>query len=171
MGTGSFPGVKSGRVLTLTPHAPLVPWSRKCRAIPLFHLWVVRPVQSLSTCTRMHFNFFYLDAIADSNTIRWTFSEFIKSYIASLPHSKFRTIFTTCAEFQIEPAIGIPTGQHKVAFILAWDRVVQTFPSPVRRTRNGRQNENSRKHNTEKNKINVQQKTTGLVLTDQILIY
>jgi hypothetical protein len=28
-----------------------VPWSRKSRAIPLLHLWAVRPVQSLSACT------------------------------------------------------------------------------------------------------------------------
>ena len=27
MGTGSFPGVKSGRGVTLTPHPFLVPWS------------------------------------------------------------------------------------------------------------------------------------------------
>ena len=27
MGTGSFPGVKSGRGVTLTPHSLLVPWS------------------------------------------------------------------------------------------------------------------------------------------------
>ena len=35
MGNGSFPGVKSGRSVTLTPHPLLVPWSRKIRAIPL----------------------------------------------------------------------------------------------------------------------------------------
>jgi len=35
MSTGSFPGVKSGRGVTLTPHALLVPWLRKSRAIPL----------------------------------------------------------------------------------------------------------------------------------------
>jgi len=35
MGTGSFPGVKSGRGVTLTPQPLLVPWSRKGRAIPL----------------------------------------------------------------------------------------------------------------------------------------
>jgi hypothetical protein len=35
IGTGSFPGVKSGRGVTLTPHPLLVPWSRKSRAIPL----------------------------------------------------------------------------------------------------------------------------------------
>ena len=35
MGTGSFPGVKSGRGVMLTPHPLLVPWSRKSRAIPL----------------------------------------------------------------------------------------------------------------------------------------
>jgi len=33
----------------------LVPWSRKSGAIPLLSLWAVRPVQSLSACTRVHF--------------------------------------------------------------------------------------------------------------------
>jgi hypothetical protein len=53
--TGSFPGVKSGRGVILTPHPLLVPWSRKGRAVPLLPLWAVRPVQSLSACTRVHF--------------------------------------------------------------------------------------------------------------------
>ena len=57
IGTGSFPGVKSGRGVTLTPHRLLVPWSRKGRAIPLHRLWAVRPVQSLSAYTRVHFTF------------------------------------------------------------------------------------------------------------------
>ena len=34
MGTESFPGVKSGRGMKLTPHPFLVPWSRKSRARP-----------------------------------------------------------------------------------------------------------------------------------------
>ena len=55
MGTGSFPGVKSSRGVTVTPHPLLVPWSRKSRAIPLLPLWAVRPVQSLSACTSVHF--------------------------------------------------------------------------------------------------------------------
>ena len=54
MGTGSFPGVKSDRDVTLTPHHILVPRSRKSRAIPLLSLWAVRPVQSLSACRRVH---------------------------------------------------------------------------------------------------------------------
>jgi len=58
-GTGSFPGAKSGLGVTLTPHPLLVPWSWKSRAIPLLPLWAVRPVQSLSACTRGHFTFFY----------------------------------------------------------------------------------------------------------------
>jgi len=57
IGTGSFPGVKSGRGVTLTPHPLLVPWSRKNRIITLLPLWAVRPVQSLSACTRVHFTF------------------------------------------------------------------------------------------------------------------
>ena len=36
------------------PFPLLVPWSRKIRAIPLLPLWAVRPVQSLSACTRVH---------------------------------------------------------------------------------------------------------------------
>ena len=57
MGTGSFPGVKSGRVVALTPHPLLVPWSRKSRAILLLSLWAIRPVKSLSACRRVHFTF------------------------------------------------------------------------------------------------------------------
>ena len=60
MGTGSFPGGNSGRGVTLTPHSLLVPWSRNSRAIPLFPLWAVRPVQSLSACTMVHFTSMYL---------------------------------------------------------------------------------------------------------------
>ena len=59
MGTGSFPGVKSSRGVTLTPHPLLVPWSRKSRAIPLLPLWAVRPVQSLSAFATVHFTFTY----------------------------------------------------------------------------------------------------------------
>ena len=57
MGTVSFPEVKSGRGVTLTPHPLLVQSSRKGRAIPLLPLWAVRPVQSLSVCTRVTFTF------------------------------------------------------------------------------------------------------------------
>ena len=51
MGTGSFPGVKSGWGMTLISRPLLVPWSRKNRAIPLLLLWAIWPVQSLSACT------------------------------------------------------------------------------------------------------------------------
>ena len=39
------------------PHPASMPWSRKSKAIPLLPLWAVRPVQSLSACTRVHFTF------------------------------------------------------------------------------------------------------------------
>jgi len=58
LGTVSFPGVKNGRGVTLNPHPLLVPWSWKCRAIPLLPLLAVRPVQSPSACTRVHFTFY-----------------------------------------------------------------------------------------------------------------
>ena len=51
MGTRSFPGVKSGRGVTLTIYTLLVPWSRKSTAIPLIPVWAVKLVQSLSACT------------------------------------------------------------------------------------------------------------------------
>ena len=40
MGTGSFPGIKCGRVVLLTTHPLLVSRSWKSRAIPLTTLWV-----------------------------------------------------------------------------------------------------------------------------------
>jgi len=58
MGIISFPGVKSGQGVTLTPHPLIVPWSRKSRAIPLLPLWAVRPVQSLNACTTVYFTYF-----------------------------------------------------------------------------------------------------------------
>ena len=45
MGTGYFPGVKSGRGVTLTSHALLVPCSRKGRAIYLL------PPMGRTACT------------------------------------------------------------------------------------------------------------------------
>jgi hypothetical protein len=47
MGTGSFPGVKSGRGVTLTPHPLLVPWSWNSRAILLLPLWACTEPQCL----------------------------------------------------------------------------------------------------------------------------
>jgi len=43
-----------------------VPRSRKSRAIPLFPPWAVRPVQSLSACTRVHFTFIFYPQIEDA---------------------------------------------------------------------------------------------------------
>jgi hypothetical protein len=60
MGTGSFPGVKSGRSVTLTPYSLLVPWSRRGRARPLLTPWAIRPVQNLSACTKVTFNLPFL---------------------------------------------------------------------------------------------------------------
>jgi hypothetical protein len=60
MDTGSFPGVKSGRGVILTPHPFLSPWSWRGRAIPLLLLWAVGPAQSLSACTRVHLQFIQL---------------------------------------------------------------------------------------------------------------
>ena len=60
MGTGSIPGVKSGRGVTLIPHSILAPWSRKSRSIPLLPLWAVQPLQFLSACIKVHLTFTFL---------------------------------------------------------------------------------------------------------------
>jgi len=49
-----FPSGKEWPGRDTDPSPLLVPWSRKNRAIPLLPLWTVRPVQSLSACTRVH---------------------------------------------------------------------------------------------------------------------
>ena len=64
-----FLGVKSGWVMMLTPHPLLMPWSWKGRAIPLLPLWAVRPVQSLSACTRVHFTFYIIIFINNKRAI------------------------------------------------------------------------------------------------------
>jgi len=83
IGTGSFPAVKSGRGVTLTPHPLPVPWSRKRRAIPLLPLWAVRSVQSLSACTRVHFTFYLLGETNSKtlfiNTGRWATLHYLES--------------------------------------------------------------------------------------------
>jgi hypothetical protein len=68
MSTGSFPVVKSGRGVTLTPHSFLVPWSRKSRAIPVLPLWAVRSVQSLCACTWVRFTLPFT-AIGNNNVV------------------------------------------------------------------------------------------------------
>ena len=54
-----FPGRKERPGCDADPSPLLVPWSRKNRTVPLFPLWAVRPVQSLSACIRAHFNFYF----------------------------------------------------------------------------------------------------------------
>ena len=66
---GLSPEVNSGRGVTLTPHPLLVPWSWKSRAIPLLPLWAVRPVESLSACTKVHFTFLPRHTTKDTVTL------------------------------------------------------------------------------------------------------
>jgi len=49
-----FPEGKKRPGRDADPSLLLVPWSRRSRATPLLHLWAVRPVQSLSACTRQY---------------------------------------------------------------------------------------------------------------------
>jgi len=53
------------------PSPLLVRWSRNSRAIPLLPLWVIRAVQSLSACTRVHFTFTFkhIDYFPKENSV------------------------------------------------------------------------------------------------------
>ena len=64
----------STHLYKLTPRPLLVPWSRKSRTIPLRPLWTVRPVQSLSAWTRVHFT--YLTHLYISEWDHLNFSRF-----------------------------------------------------------------------------------------------
>ena len=72
MGTGSFPGVKSGWGVTLTTYPLLEPWSRKGRAITLLPQWAVRPVQSSVPVlrTRVPFTFWEPHTAADLSPVK-----------------------------------------------------------------------------------------------------
>jgi hypothetical protein len=64
---GSFPGVKSGWCVTLTPHPLLVPLVMKEQSYTSTTLWAVRPVQSLSACTRVTFTFTFNNFLSWQN--------------------------------------------------------------------------------------------------------
>ena len=66
MGTGSFPRGKErpGRDTDPSPPSSAVGHG-KSRAIPLLPLWAVRPVQSLSACTRVHSTLPFMQGIPE----------------------------------------------------------------------------------------------------------
>ena len=72
-------GVKRGWDVTLTPLPLLVPWSWMSRVIRLLPLWAVRPVQSLSACTRVHFTLLLLKHILLQRNIGWHTDEYMTS--------------------------------------------------------------------------------------------
>ena len=98
MGTGSFPGVKSGRGVTLTPHPLRVPWSRKSRAIPLLPSWAVRPVQSLSVLYKGPLYLF-----KEKSAVRWFI---LQPY--QRRHLSFPVRICNCRLLLITPVISRP---------------------------------------------------------------
>jgi len=54
-----FPRGKGRPGRDAEPSSPSIAVVMKGRAIPLLPLWTVRPVQSLSACTRVHFTFIF----------------------------------------------------------------------------------------------------------------
>ena len=112
MGTGPLPGVKSGRGVLLTPHHLLVPWSRKGRAIPLFPLWAVRPVRSLSACTRVHFTFTNTSAIfrEENASLSWG-RKYGQKLSSSARKAKLLSISTQPMSLKLPPYIRIKSAE------------------------------------------------------------
>jgi len=80
-----FPEGKERPGRDVDPSPLLVPWSRKSRAIPLLPLWAVRPVQSLSACTRVHF------------TLHLPLPSILKYFLSGVPRTPQRkTEETSC---------------------------------------------------------------------------
>jgi hypothetical protein len=62
MGTGSFPGVESGRGVTLTPHPFLIPmYKKQSRAIPILSLRVFVVCKKGETYVRLLINKSFLN--------------------------------------------------------------------------------------------------------------
>jgi len=93
MGTGFFSGVKSGRGVTVSPHPLLVP-SRKSRPNPLLPLWVKRPVQNLSACTRVQYTFFFNPYQKGGNTCTKTCCHLHRAFYGIKAYTHFMVVDT-----------------------------------------------------------------------------
>jgi hypothetical protein len=80
MGTGSLPGVESGRGVTLTPHPFLVPRSKNSRAIEL-------PLISLRAFMAYEKGETYLLQIYDKNLRNFVYTYFIADLRHIRPHN------------------------------------------------------------------------------------
>jgi hypothetical protein len=107
MGTGSFLGVKSSWGMTLNPHPLLVPWSRKGRAIPVLPLWAVRPVQSLTACTRVHFTFTF--TVVSNGVPHFTYVRFMQKPVLQ----EVQTWYTLCCKHCLKKS---PCVHHKIGW-------------------------------------------------------
>jgi hypothetical protein len=81
-----FPRGKERPGRDADPSPLLVPWSRKGRAIPLLPLWAVRPVQSLSACTRVQFSL-YLHSLVIINQLNKITVNLQQKYVVSIYYS------------------------------------------------------------------------------------
>jgi len=76
IGTVFFPGGKERPGRDADPSPPSSVVVMKSKAIPLLPLWAVRPVQSLSACTRVHVTFTLFSV--------WPVSYFISTIVVLL---------------------------------------------------------------------------------------
>jgi len=86
-----FSGVKNRPGRDAHPSPLVVPLSRKSRALPLLPLWAVRPVQSLSACTRVHFYFGFPLKVSPLPIPHWSIFKFNSSSTDAVWSYQFAT--------------------------------------------------------------------------------
>jgi len=85
LGTVHFPGVKSSRAVTLTPHPLLVSWSIKSRATPLLlygPYGLYRASVSVQGCTLPFFNLFSIFPFTKLQGVRWV-EHLVRCYMSA----------------------------------------------------------------------------------------
>jgi len=123
-----------------------VPWSWKSRAIPLLPLWAVRPVQSLSVCTRVHFSLPFFLKVRQTKELSCFYlctPCLCKSLFAgcNIQRSDLLTyVFTPCSRVLLEKSTGCQHFMENRRYIttfasarhlsLSWARSVQSIPHP-----------------------------------------
>jgi len=108
-----FPGGKERPGRDADPSPLLVPWSRNSRAIPIFPLWAVRPVQSLGACTRVHFTFVYCILLSSNRYEGIIVGLFLISNFRRVLNDGFFRL----GDFP-ESDFNVPTFRHTFIFLL-----------------------------------------------------
>jgi len=121
----------------------LVTWSWKSRALPLLPLWTIRPVQSLSACTRAHFTFtLHLkiserQSVAVSYVLQHNFHVLLTDLqMTPVPSAILQFILSSVMQPikylpKVEVSLLVLLALHQYAFIRHMVLATSSFRSPI----------------------------------------